>query len=246
MYRRRTRVILWLASYPRSGNTFVRVLLKHLYGVRTYSMYDDPLFAEHRQVADAVGHAPRPLSMDEMASSAETYFVKTHDLPFADDFPALYLVRDGRDALVSYAHYILSFERGKEPADEGPPFNHVLRDLIVRNASFGGWGPNVLAWARDRSAPTRVVRFERLIREPVSTLTEALEGIGYGPRSAESGSAPTFATLHELMPAFFRRGRVGTWREEMPSELHDLFWEHHGEAMEAAGYQKAEADRAVP
>lgn len=236
-------MIIWLASYPRSGNTFVRVLLKHLYGVRTYSVYDDPLFAEHQEVADAVGHAPRPLSMDEMAASAETYFVKTHDLPFADEYRALYLVRDGRDALVSYAHYVLSFEREDDPSTDRPGFAQVLRDLILHNESFGGWGPNVLAWARHRSAPTRVLRFEELIRDPVSMLTEALEGIGYRAQSPESRSAPTFETLHELMPAFFRRGKVGTWQEEMPSELHELFWEHHGEAMEEVGYPNVEPDR---
>ena len=34
-------VIVWLASYPRSGNTFLRIVLHRLYGVPTYSVYDD-------------------------------------------------------------------------------------------------------------------------------------------------------------------------------------------------------------
>ena len=37
--------------------------------------------------------------------SNKVYFVKTHELP-SDDSPAILLVRDGRDAMVSFAHYI--------------------------------------------------------------------------------------------------------------------------------------------
>ena len=34
-------MIVWLASYPRSGNTFLRVVLHNVYGVSTYSVYED-------------------------------------------------------------------------------------------------------------------------------------------------------------------------------------------------------------
>ena len=34
-------MVVWLASYPRSGNTFLRIVLHRLYGVPTYSVYDD-------------------------------------------------------------------------------------------------------------------------------------------------------------------------------------------------------------
>lgn len=33
-------MIVWLASYPRSGNTFRRIVLHRLYGVPTYVVYD--------------------------------------------------------------------------------------------------------------------------------------------------------------------------------------------------------------
>ena len=39
--------------------------------------------------------------------ASDIYFVKTHELPTENDnSPAIYLVRDGRDVLMSYAHYI--------------------------------------------------------------------------------------------------------------------------------------------
>ncbi len=35
-------MLIGLASYPRSGNTFFRVLLNRYFGLQTYSLYDDP------------------------------------------------------------------------------------------------------------------------------------------------------------------------------------------------------------
>ena len=32
-------MIVWLASYPRSGNTYFRILLNHLYGIKTPMAY---------------------------------------------------------------------------------------------------------------------------------------------------------------------------------------------------------------
>src|SRR5690348_17690471 len=102
-------MIIWLASYPRSGNTFYRILLNHLFGVSTQSVYNDPLFEERPELSELVGHAHNDRSLHELASSPRAYFVKTHELPNCDTYPAIYLVRDGRDALVSYAHYIRQF-----------------------------------------------------------------------------------------------------------------------------------------
>ena len=38
--RYRVLVIVWVASFPRSGNTFLRIILNRLYGVRTSVVYD--------------------------------------------------------------------------------------------------------------------------------------------------------------------------------------------------------------
>jgi hypothetical protein len=32
-------VLLWLASYPRSGNTFLRLVLKAVFGMGSYTAY---------------------------------------------------------------------------------------------------------------------------------------------------------------------------------------------------------------
>ncbi len=36
---------------------------------------------------------------------------------------------------------------------------------------------------------------------------------------------------------FFRKGKSGGWKEEMSTEIQDLFWNYHGHMMESLGYE---------
>jgi Sulfotransferase domain len=231
-------MITWLASYPRSGNTLFRVAVSRLFGMPSYSVYNDSIFAERPDVANVVGHQNFDESLESLRDSLEAYLVKTHDLPGQDAYPAIYLVRDGRDVLVSYAHFALDFERSSQADDAD--FETVLRNLIVSRDAFGGWGPNVAAWSR-RTAPTVIVKFEQLIASPERVVEESLAALSLPIRVAKHARAaalPTFAELKQRMPEFFRRGTTGGWRDEMSPGLEQLFWEHHGDVMVAMGYSR--------
>jgi len=222
-------MIIWIASYPRSGNTYLRVLLKHYFDLNTYSAYETE--------PELAGESPRPGSILEMAEADQTFFVKTHDLP-QDSFPAVYLVRDGRDALVSYAHFILTYERQDGTMVSPEAYRQTLADLIVYNASFGGWGKNVRAWT-ERPAPTAVLRFEDLISaaNPLPMVRRALAEVGYSAGSAGgSGGPPSFSDLQDRAPKFFRRGEIGGWKSQMRADVLEHFWEEHGAMMHRLGY----------
>lgn len=230
-------MITWLASYPRSGNTYLRTLLHHYYGTPTYTVYKGvSVNDEQRRVAEITGSRPRPMPLAEMAAAPDHFFVKTHELP-ADDFPALYVVRDGRDALVSYAHFILrsrEIETGLPVDDRPDAFRQTLHDLICYKASFGGWSAHVLAWT-GRTAPTAVIKFEELVplADPLPVVHKALQAIGCASGLPRCTSAPpTFAKLQERSRWMFRRGEVGAWRDEMPPDLVELFWQENRHGME--------------
>jgi hypothetical protein len=59
-------MIVWLASFPRSGNTFLRIVLHRLYGVRTSTVYDVDGVAE-RLGKDLIGFTDRSGSLSDMA-----------------------------------------------------------------------------------------------------------------------------------------------------------------------------------
>jgi hypothetical protein len=89
---------IWLASTPRSGNTDTRALLKRLYGLHHVSIYDEitkiSLTDKNRPFKGEA--APGHLEM----KANQPVFIKTLEMP-NDKLPAIYLVRDGLDALVS-------------------------------------------------------------------------------------------------------------------------------------------------
>lgn len=227
-------MLIWIASYPRSGNTFFRHVLTQLYGVASFEKYSWGPDHVPLKLDGFEQLAKLELSFAEMSESAERYFIKTHDLP-DDDNPAIYLVRDGRDALVSHANFVLEYDL-KVVGPSRALFNDTLRSLIETDSSFGGWSGNVRAWTA-RSAPTAIVRFEDLVADPIRNVRRAANEIGF--RSPEAGATGllTFDELHRSHPEFFRRGKVGTWREEMPDDLHELFWRRHGETMGLLGYR---------
>lgn len=231
-------MIVWLASYPRSGNTFARLLFHHLYGVPLPSVYlpatpagENKPLAQRPLLPELI--CEMPLSMAR--NSPEPVLVKTHEMP-SDDAPAIYLVRDGRDALVSHAHYVLNFDLKMESTNRGQ-FLDVLQKLIESDNSFGGWDNNVRAWTT-RTAPTAVIRFEELVSAPVESIRAAIAVLGLPFVEREQYQVPQFTELHARIPNFFRRGGVDNWRDEMPDDLHELFWQRHGAVMNAMGYTR--------
>src|ERR1700736_4487757 len=99
-------MIVWIASYPRSGNTFFRTLLHSLYGQNTYSVFNDVFENGEIGGMGVTAHQRKPAPLEELARHEQIYFVKTHAQP-SDASPAIYLLRDGRDSYVSQAHYLM-------------------------------------------------------------------------------------------------------------------------------------------
>lgn len=212
-------MIVWLASFPRSGNTFLRILLHRIYGVRSSVVYDVDGVAE-RLGESLVGFEQRPMGYDEMRASDTVHFVKTHrqrDASILDDDRAICLVRDGRDSLVSWARM--------NSEDDPSRFEPELRKMIERDTATGtgNWGANVLSWLRPEASNRVVLRYEALIADPVGSVTAAMARLvpGMIPGATE---APDFAELRVADGSFFRRGVVGSHRDEMPDDLHELYW----------------------
>lgn len=221
---------IWLASYPRSGSTYIRTLLNRFYGLYHTSIYDENI---NRGTTDSKAHSRSTyLANPEQAPGDHPLFVKTHEMP-NDKLPAIYLVRDGRDALVSYAWYIVNFKR--KPESE---YRSILRNLILSPDYFGGWGTHVLAW-KNRPAPTAVIKFEEIVTaaSPDEILEKAFDQINFRDfKKKEVPHVPTFKSLQDAWPVYFRKGRVGNWKDEMPPAFNTLFWKNHGAAMKEMGY----------
>ncbi len=187
--------------------------------------------------------------MTALKTARDLYFIKTHELP-EDDSPAILLVRDGRDAMVSFAHFIDDYamvQRSgfnailaravacKERIVNGRNrFEQSLRRVIA--GEYFNWSNHYHAW-RTRRTGCAVVKFESLIAKPGETVQQSLQVLGV-ELARHDEQVPSFEVLHALDPKFYRAGTTGQWRTEMRPDLEELFWSEHHQAMHHAGYRR--------
>jgi hypothetical protein len=214
-------MLVLLASYPRSGNTLVRQVLESAFGVPTYTVY-----------RNENSHGIRnPMFYEAPIGSLS--FVKTHEIDSDvtdNDFPAIHIVRDGRDTLVSHAHFQIAF------ADQrGQSVPSVLRGLIEGKGRWN-WSEHFDRWSQ-RDATQATIRFEDLILDPIGCVRSACQTVGV-EWTAVSVPLPSFRALHHKSPEFFRSGKVGQWPLWFNDELHERFWELHGNTMDQLGYRR--------
>ncbi len=115
------QMIVWLASFPRSGNTFFRIVSHKIFDINTYSGFQSGNSdLERVGIGDITGHNRLPIVLESglrtndesiwrpYHESSEIYLIKTHarkDELLAANLPTILLARDGRDAYVSLAWY---------------------------------------------------------------------------------------------------------------------------------------------
>ncbi len=227
-------MIVWVASFPRSGNTFLRIVLHRMYGLRTSTIYDVDGVAA-RLGPNLIGFTERPAPLDELRAAPDAYFIKTHrqrDADVHDDDRAICLIRDGRDALVSWAR--------QASEDDSSRYEVELRAKILRQspAGTGSWGSNVLSWLQPSVAHRRVLRYEELTRAPAATVQAVVAAMAPELAPLAGASIPSLAELRRTDDQFFRRGHTGSHRDELPEDLHELFWSRadNRAAMQLLGY----------
>ncbi|MBE1530660.1 sulfotransferase domain-containing protein [Actinomadura algeriensis] len=182
--------LAWLASYPKSGNTWTRILL-HSYAQdrpmdsRAELQAPDsavPCLVETFRAGRTIPRdPPRPLT------------VKTHFLPGAQvqrpyretTRKVVYLVRDPRDVLLSADRY-LAIEPEHRTAYARHFIEHRGVEVFIR-LGFGSWPRHLLEWtAPERlhehfpNAEVSVVRYEDMKRDTVGTLAEMVDFLGIG------------------------------------------------------------------
>lgn len=222
-------MIVWLVSYPRSGNTLLRMLLYHHCGVHTYSMSADPEFYRKDYYND-VGHMGWPPygndgdGLAKLVDSPITYFIKTHaggPEHLAAPGSTVHIVRDGRDVVVSQSR------RRARPKTRSYP------DELWDRVTHPYWQSFVMSWIDTADIH---VRYADLVRNGSRTVYSVAEGLGLCLPFFEGAEVPTFGDLHDKAPTFFRRGIVDTHATEMPPEFERVFMQHNREGMRAYGY----------
>ncbi len=233
--------ILWLASYPKSGNTWLRAFLHNL--LRNARTPFDINRMSELTAGDSQAHwyerfdsrPPVALGGEDLArlrprvhaliaeSAPDTVMVKTHNaLVEADGVPmitqsltvgAIYVVRNPLDVVVSYAHHL------------GQPTDDVITLMETRGfhspasadqvpEHHSDWSTHVESWTASSHPRLHVVRYEDMSRRPGPTFRAIAAFLGLKPPRERLERAMRHSSFRSLRA---QEDRVG-FIERTPSQ----------------------------
>ena len=279
-------MIVWLASYPKSGNTWVRLFL------RSYLSKDKEVFNINQKPGDQfkINRFPNYKILKEMQISSNNFFeiaknwitvqekinlnnklniLKTHNALCTingskftnkeNTIGAIYIVRDPRDVAVSFSHHLgISL---KEVVDLIINEKHSIyeSDFVPEKNGTGStllssWANHYKSWKNYNLSKILIIKYEDLVNktfekfyEIVSYLNK-LQNIEIDERKISNSIGLTkFENLQELekkygfeestsSKAFFRAGKIGSWRQELNNELSKKIEKYFSSEMKELNY----------
>lgn len=273
--------IYWLASYPKSGNTWTRTLLTNYLGEKEVPadinaigtdsiasarhLFDEYIGLSSSELDDEQIKLYQPLIYEQMAKESQrTLYMKVHDaytlnaknrpiIPESVTQGVIYILRNPLDVTVSYAHHSHKpVEKTVENicdetftiAKSNNDLSRQLSQLLL------SWSGHVNSWVE---SPLRVhlMRYEDMITDPFETFKGMLEFMEYEVNEERLRKAVEFSSFDTLKKqekeqgfkekpskaeSFFRKGQIGSYREEMSQEQIDTIIGYHRETMIRYGY----------
>ena len=184
-------MIIWLASYPKSGNTFLRSILAsylfsndgnlkldYIYKIRQFPSIDDFQklnidLSNEKEVFQNFIEAQKIINKDKKIK-----FVKTHSslarinecnfTDFNNSLGAIYMVRDPRNVVTSFAHhYNLSI--GQAVSVMIDPKRWLVKTDLVYKTFMSSWSINYNSWKQMKNK-VLFVKYEDLLNRKKTTL----------------------------------------------------------------------------
>jgi hypothetical protein len=206
---------VFLASYPRSGNTWAKFLLAGLLSGQDVS------FGSSEEVVPMVGrHRDAPRLLPDGGR-----LIKTHE-PYRHEYrKAIYLVRDFRDVVISYFRIYVG---------PGVPSPDFIAKLVVGEVPYGSWVHHVESWMDASQGPARIliVRYEDFVSRTAPILRKIADFLGVAATDRELAEVIEWNTVARMRKKaeadveFARKvgwtrgasavgsGSVGGWRTE--------------------------------
>lgn len=206
--------VVWLASFPRSGNTLLRTIMHHCLGLYSGSVYKRDL-GDNKALHKYVGHIEHNENGTIDFPPGNIPLIKTHQYP-KDNKPAIYVVRDGRAACLS----MLDYYKGQ--------IN--LESIITGMNRFGTWADHLVAWRPWDRPNTLFIKYEDMVKDLPKILKEISEFLQC-PIKAEQ--IPGRNSIAGVDGKWVRKEKK---KKLMPYEFYGLFTQINGEMMEKAGY----------
>ena len=276
-------MIIWLASYPKSGNTWLRMFLK------SYFLKPNEKFSLQSSILDsfkAQGFPDQDIldhlkvdyyKFEEIAKNWEamqdyinlnkrTNFIKTHSAmckvgPYQftslrNTKGGIYIVRDPRDVIISLSdHMGLDHEQTFHHMSNSYNFEYPLTgNKGYEKTLMGSWSDHYKSWKNFKSCKILIIKYEDMVLNELNTFTKVInylseiDKIEFNSNKLEKALKQTqFKELQKLERAegflekgkgelFFRKGKIGTWKDEVSSNLINKIEKFFKNEMEELGY----------
>lgn len=197
--------ILWLASYPKSGNTWVRLFIANYVTNSSDPVPINQLYrfgtgdAQAKHYAAVSGGKANHADVDAslalrdrvlrgiVSNNADINLVKTHSrravargvelIPPQYTRSAVYIIRNPLDMVLSYArHYAMTIEQAAEAVCH--PDNAIGADANNTVQFLGSWTDHVSGWTSFAPYPVLVLRYEDMLTEPDTAFAKVVKHMG--------------------------------------------------------------------
>jgi Sulfotransferase domain len=237
---------VFLVSYPKSGNTWVRFLIANL--IHT----DEPVtFTNMESRLPSIYILPDR----ELRRIPRPRVLKSHECFHPRYKNVIYIVRDPRDVAVSYFHYNIKKHLLAPDATIEQYIPHFLNDEL--DMRVGNWGDHVLSWVN--MADTRnkflLLRYEDMLANAEAELSRVAEFLNISAtterlrRAVELSSAGRMRNLEKQQAdqwvftkgmrqdiPFIRSAKSGGWQSSLPKQAVEQIETAWGSVMEKMGY----------
>ncbi len=273
--------IYWIASYPKSGNTWFRAFLQNFLEdgeqpVNINNLSTGSIASSRNWLDEVLGFDTADLDFDETdrlrpdvykwsLNDTDIGYHKIHDayISTVDNEPlicpestlgALYIIRNPFDVALSYAnHNLCSIDDaikllGKSDHALCRSQNKMFRQTRQKLLN---WSNHVLSWINAREINCQVIRYEDMLTRPFETFSKAIQFLGLPEDFSRIEKSIRFsdfsvlrsqeeAAIFEEKPPkvefFFRRGKIGEWKDKLTSDQKQLIIDNHGDVMHRFGY----------
>ena len=208
--------ITWLASYPRSGNTYLRTILFNCFGIKTASIYPNDL-GGNKTLENFVGHIEHNQNKTITFQKGSIPIIKTHKLN-QDENRSIYIIRDGRAASVS----LWNFYGKKIP----------IKDIILGNHPFGAWKDHLISWNPLKRPNTLLIKYEDILCNFEYVLNSIETFLEIKVLSKKLPSRDTVA----LFDGRWVRSKTD-WKEKISGEELNLFNKINYPVLKEFGYE---------
>ena len=196
-------MIIWLASYPKSGNTWMWFFIKSYFNPpsKKFSLNHDmddthllETFPTERgfdqlkiKYQDFFEISKNWINLQSLINlNNKTNFLKTHNAmctvnnnKFTDihnTLGAIHIVRDPRDVLVSYSSYMSEdIDKTLEKLLSDDTYEGgTFKDKFYRKSIMGSWSGHYNSWKNYQSKETLLVKYEDMVNKSNSTFLKVL------------------------------------------------------------------------